>query len=370
MPEKHYRSDAWVSGHYRNGVWIEPHHRSNTMVTRSMTDSETPFAGWLYEKKKPLTRQIACWICGADTYFFRDQNGGCALFDKLGKPWPLHPCWQDLQNQKRLTSKLEEELTRAGSYGTFRRGASMAIQAPLKNKHRVSVTGYLVDEMPIAAEPMLIKCSSKSNSCPVVEVAVSDGKHIYPFLLPEQQLCKLDSSMLKIEGTWLQRESNWLLLATRFQSLAPKSNSYRHMDALRADNSCVYCGAELEAAARWGLDDKGHGECPKCGKCRNAMTHDDFMAHLRLIVTKYAESKPASKLEKNNQGTKRRKVPEVTKPLPPQPSNPAPTTNVARSTKRTFGKDMDFVCSYCGKTTRQPDSHLGRCGYCLKHSFS
>lgn len=38
------------------------------------------------------TPNAECPVCGADVWFIRNKNGGCAYFDELGKPWPLHPC--------------------------------------------------------------------------------------------------------------------------------------------------------------------------------------------------------------------------------------------------------------------------------------
>lgn len=38
-----------------------------------------------------------CPVCGADVWFIRSRNGGCAYFDALGKPWPLHPCMEHLR---------------------------------------------------------------------------------------------------------------------------------------------------------------------------------------------------------------------------------------------------------------------------------
>jgi hypothetical protein len=46
------------------------------------------------ERVERETRPSACPHCGADVFFFRDENGGAAFFDKLGPPWPKHPCFE------------------------------------------------------------------------------------------------------------------------------------------------------------------------------------------------------------------------------------------------------------------------------------
>lgn len=35
-----------------------------------------------------------CWWCGERVHFYRNENGGCALFDELGYPWQIHKCWE------------------------------------------------------------------------------------------------------------------------------------------------------------------------------------------------------------------------------------------------------------------------------------
>jgi ribosomal protein S27E len=38
-----------------------------------------------------------CPVCGATVYFFRHENGGCAWFDAVGKPWPIHACMESFR---------------------------------------------------------------------------------------------------------------------------------------------------------------------------------------------------------------------------------------------------------------------------------
>lgn len=43
-------------------------------------------------KRLPEHPNAVCPVCEAWVWFFRDRNGGCAYFDAVGKPWPIHPC--------------------------------------------------------------------------------------------------------------------------------------------------------------------------------------------------------------------------------------------------------------------------------------
>jgi len=61
-----------------------PQHGYCPVPTSIRADWSTGVAGnWWTE----------CWWCGGKVDFYRAPNGGCALFDELGPPWPLHECW-------------------------------------------------------------------------------------------------------------------------------------------------------------------------------------------------------------------------------------------------------------------------------------
>jgi hypothetical protein len=47
-----------------------------------------------------------CRYCGTDIYLFASPNGGFAVFDELGIPWPKHSCWDSLRHGD-WTVKLE-----------------------------------------------------------------------------------------------------------------------------------------------------------------------------------------------------------------------------------------------------------------------
>lgn len=40
-----------------------------------------------------VTFPTCCRYCGEDIWLFADPNGGFAIFDDLGPPWPKHECW-------------------------------------------------------------------------------------------------------------------------------------------------------------------------------------------------------------------------------------------------------------------------------------
>lgn len=48
--------------------------------------------GW--RDDEAVTYLTECWECGQPVYFYRNEFGGCALFEDLGWPWEIHPCWE------------------------------------------------------------------------------------------------------------------------------------------------------------------------------------------------------------------------------------------------------------------------------------
>ncbi|HAK16698.1 MAG TPA: hypothetical protein DCM65_10710 [Acinetobacter junii] len=96
----HYRKSSIVSGHFRNNVWIDEHFRSSTVVDRSSTVCINP--------QKTRNFKTSCWWCNQDVFFYRNsETGGCALFDRLGEPWEVHPCWSkynDVEKVKKINN--------------------------------------------------------------------------------------------------------------------------------------------------------------------------------------------------------------------------------------------------------------------------
>jgi hypothetical protein len=52
-------------------------------------------------------------------FFYSNDVGGCALFDDLGPPWPLHDCWIEHQDARRRASlRSSESLSSRSLTGT------------------------------------------------------------------------------------------------------------------------------------------------------------------------------------------------------------------------------------------------------------
>lgn len=92
----------WKDGfeRYRNGQWeyVSGHwvNRNNWDRYSGSYDSEwASFIGghsWPRRYLDENEPNATCPVCGQSVWFFRNENGGCAYFDAIGKPWPKHPC--------------------------------------------------------------------------------------------------------------------------------------------------------------------------------------------------------------------------------------------------------------------------------------
>lgn len=104
------RSGCWVEGHFRNGSWVEGHFRSGSTVHGYTPGSEIKRPPAQLPASKlhaslmhgSITFKTDCWWCGDEVYFHRDENGGSVLFDRLGPPWPVHPCWNEYREDRHL----------------------------------------------------------------------------------------------------------------------------------------------------------------------------------------------------------------------------------------------------------------------------
>src|SRR5438046_2499546 len=60
---------------------------------RNTRSSSTTFV-YTYNDHDDFCRPTKCPKCGAPVFFVR-HNGGSVWFDRLGKPWPKHGCFDD-----------------------------------------------------------------------------------------------------------------------------------------------------------------------------------------------------------------------------------------------------------------------------------
>jgi hypothetical protein len=47
----------------------------------------------LLETEDAKTYPTRCWWCDAPVFYHTNGYGDSVLFDSLGRPWQVHPCW-------------------------------------------------------------------------------------------------------------------------------------------------------------------------------------------------------------------------------------------------------------------------------------
>ena len=57
-------------------------------------------------EREATTYPIPCWWCGEPVFYHTNGNGDCVLFDSLGYPWPVHPCWAEYARGLRSRSNI------------------------------------------------------------------------------------------------------------------------------------------------------------------------------------------------------------------------------------------------------------------------
>lgn len=97
----------WRNGFWRtsvNGVphWVEGHtvDRYTWDRTSYPRSNGTSLYGTLLRDARAargytstfVNPNANCPVCGAEVFFYQNQNGSRVFFDELGPPWPKHPC--------------------------------------------------------------------------------------------------------------------------------------------------------------------------------------------------------------------------------------------------------------------------------------
>lgn len=64
------------------------------------------------------TYQAYCWWCGEEVFFHSNGHGDAVLLDRLGRPWIVHPCWEEHKNERSgFIARLRRLIGRLGIAG-------------------------------------------------------------------------------------------------------------------------------------------------------------------------------------------------------------------------------------------------------------
>lgn len=251
------------------------------------SSSTGPAQSWsLYDSGQRLTYPTSCWWCRDAVYFFRDENGGCALFDSLGPPWPLHSCWEDHTRRSQITSQIQDALVSLDFNGRFYRPQGTRISRPRKDELEVRVSGFVADNRALYDRPKVFRLPAhrRAVSARLVLLEVSDGESIYPFVVQIGLALDIpDYSFVEITGIWRKKSRRWHLWTTSIRRVEPGERRPSLKTHFVLEGACSTCGSQIGENGSWGLDDQGLEECSGCAEMRGKSSRQQFLERIRSI---------------------------------------------------------------------------------------
>lgn len=260
-------------------------------------DSGSSSVTWdVFEGRSHLTFTTTCWWCGAPVYFYRDENGGCALFDELGAPWQVHACWEEHRSEQRAAaSHFSSALSQLGFDGRYYESKRRVRRTPSQNGPSVEVWGFIVDNRALYKAPKkkALRADRGASSCSLTELWVSYGtSEALPFLLPLDLARRIqDFRLIRAAGLWLRRGSRWVLVLQDldlFRRGGEVEETLR-VNRLEVPLACRYCGERLSAEQVWGLDPDCRIECQSCSKARGRLQPQEFIDVCRRVSHNHPE---------------------------------------------------------------------------------
>jgi hypothetical protein len=242
----------------------------------------------------PITRHTQCWWCGAPVYYHTNGNGDSVLFDELGPPWPIHPCWE------------EHRETRTGHVQRFLAG--LPIFEVTTQDHRPALTEDL-SEIQLTEDdrkrPIFVIGHIRSTSSDMgpndrvfhndgdlsewgwVSIAGIDGIR-YPVWLPTSRAArfKLQDLVALVCRLVVWNGEGYLVAmrATHYQNPIGPLLVQRMVHVGRTLR-CRYCGDRLVGDdCEWGFDESLRPECAVCYEFRNGRNPAQFQELCRRVM--------------------------------------------------------------------------------------
>ncbi|QDT62388.1 hypothetical protein SV7mr_49360 [Stieleria bergensis] len=292
----HSRQGAYVRGFTRSdGVRISGHYRSGSSVSASGPTYEQEQAARARRRLdtfySPLTYSTKCFWCKTEVYFYRDENGGCALFDSLGSPWPIHSCWREHQQTVmwRVSRELAGHRFDGQQYFQDRTKLSKAIGSDL-----LSVTGF-VDRLASQSDTTFAS-SRKTVSgafCEIRLVPADDASVYYELFVPADSIQSFPRySLHDVQAAYRKHGGRWRCFVTAFKRLHAAGRADRTVkDIVRLPDECFYCGEFVSGDSAWGFDTSYRLECSACGGRRQDLVAEEYETHIATCHKRIQKSR-------------------------------------------------------------------------------
>jgi hypothetical protein len=292
--QAHSRRGGPVKGFYnKNNVWVNSTNRRDANVSASRDFQKKQIdqqVKLLTAILSPLNYLTKCWECGELVHFYRSEEGGCALFDMIGYPWPIHACWENRQDH--LLEKIAGELNTHGFNGRTYFQNRHLLKKP-KKQASISITGF-VDGSLRRVEKAFV--SHRGVNPGVFNelrfVPESDASCYYLLYVPSIVGMHFPThSCHTLDAAWKKHGGRWHLFLSRFRRLRVNGRAEKIVnDTVGLKNNCFYCGTDL-VKKPWGFDTNFQPECRECGRRRMQMSGDEYIAYIKKCNRRIRKAK-------------------------------------------------------------------------------
>jgi hypothetical protein len=289
----HSRSGTYVEGFERNGSWVSGHYRSGTNVSESSRLTERQIAENIRridDYFTPLVFETKCFWCSSLVFFYRSKDGGCALFDRLGRPWKLHGCWKEYRES--VKRRIANELFRHQFNGTYYYKERQRASKPPKSDS-IAMSGF-VDRSRRERISLPSYRGATSGVFHLVNFVPDDKIDMfYSVLIPASVVDDFSTySMHDINCTFKKHRNRWFCILTSYRRLSAGGKGGQSTSGfVRIDEKCNVCGCKLDDG-HWGFGTNFVAECSRCGKSRGAQSSEDFLEYICACYRQQRKRRP------------------------------------------------------------------------------
>jgi hypothetical protein len=241
----------------------------------------------------PTTRRTPCWWCGEPVFYHTNGNGDSVLFDELGWPWQVHPCWEEHREAraanvqrflKDLTGGLGKPLMPRSDWPI---GVRMLEDTEANRGKIIPVGGYVHSSSYYRGESeWVLHCSGDYEDWNCLHV-VGLGAVGYVVWLPSSSAMRYrPDDLVQLVCRFVPWESEWYLVAIRATVLHYPTYQASSVRLAKVGRTlrCQYCGDALaEKGVEWGFDKGMRPECQVCREFRDHRSPERFRDLCRKV---------------------------------------------------------------------------------------
>lgn len=259
--------------------------------------AESTFIEDLYEslgstddEPNKSTRPTRCWWCGADVYYHTNGYGDSVLFDELGWPWQVHPCWEEHRRSQppRRRVQLDEDDFEDMYFAPF-----PASDEPVGTRRRL--VGFVLRQGGgYQRTQSLGHDYSSEPEFQEIEIAI-DEETSYEVLLPTSVAAKIeDTAILELHCIWVAPHGSTYpsLIGTKLVAREFSRERLKEVINWSLGDSlehCFVCGLDLarcdgKNGLEWALTEDLKPECSECKEMRGDLDIEEFIDRCKRIA--------------------------------------------------------------------------------------